>query len=715
MVFLSAFLLFQVELIMAKAILPGFGGSYLVWGACVMFFQAALLIGYYWSHAVTRKLGTARYLRAHVVVLFLPLILFPLELSSITGPEYRLPFVIEVVWLLIKGVGPAFLVLSTTSIIAQKVLAASALAQRENPYVLYGVSNLGSFLGLLTYPFLVEPLFDLGVQLAVWQAGYVLLALLHVPAFWFLFKRGADDEKEVEVSGGVSSRNLLRWFMLGAAGTAMFLAVTNLITFDLASIPFFWVMPLSIYLLSFALNFRQRPWCPAWIIDRFFVAVTVGVYLFLMTVQGYQLPAPVVIVAHLLILFMFCMFCQKELHDSRPAKPRDLTAFYLALAVGGFAGSALVGWVIPLVVTSMVEYLAGLLALYIALSLSAREDAEPRYYLLVALLVLPLLALWPVAAGLLGAEKSMLVSAAAGVCLVIVYFFLNDKPRAITLSLVLMVIAVPFLDHFRVDRSLVHKRRNFYGIYRIYDKDGKRYLRHGGTLHGVQYLDPARQKEALLYYHRTAPAGELLASGLFDLKSIGIVGLGSGSLAVYSSPGQSIDFYELDPDNREIAEKYFTYLELSAGNVRYVFGDARLNLSRSKAASYDILIIDAFNSDSIPVHLLTVEAIEEYRQRLNPGGIILFHVSNRHLNLRPVIIANADALGLAPLYKTNASHVHPDAMKSDWMAVTSPDSEAGVKMAEKLGWQVLQSGPIDKRTRPWTDRYSNLLSAMLAN
>jgi len=715
-VFLSAFLLFQVELIMGKAVLPGFGGSYLVWSACVMFFQAALLMGYYWSHAVTRKLGTARYARFHVVLLFLPLIFFPIELSAIAGPNYRLAFVVEIAWLLLQSIGLAFLMLSTTSIIAQNVLAASDLPGRENPYILYGTSNLGSFLALLSYPFIVEPLLDLDTQLVIWQAGYGLLILLHVPALWVLFKKHAREGGEVgadESGEGVTRKEMMRWFLLAAAGTSMFLAVTNLITFDLASVPFFWVLPLSIYLLSFVLNFKQRPWCPAWISERFFLAITVGVYLFLMTVQGYQLPAPVILIGHLLILFVFLMFCQKELHDSRPADTRDLTAFYLVIAAGGFAGSALVSWVIPLVFTSMVEYMAGLLALFIALSLSVRDDAEPRYYLLVALLVLPLLALWPVAAGFLGVEKSILVSAVAGVCLVLVYFFLNGKPRAITLSLVLIIIAVPFLDHFRIDRSLVHKHRNFYGIYRIYDKEGKRYLRHGGTLHGSQYLDPARQKEALLYYHRTAPAGELLASGLLDFKNIAIVGLGTGSLAVYSKPGQKVDFYELDPDNKDIAEKYFTYLENSAGEVSYIFGDARLNLSRAKDKRYDLLIIDAFNSDSIPVHLLTVEAIKEYRERLNPGGIILIHYSNRHLNLEPVIYVNVNVsnLGMAPLFKTNRAQVHPDAMKSEWAAWTS-DREVGEILVRRLGWEVKRPGL--GLPRPWTDRYSNLLYALLS-
>jgi len=716
LVFLAAFLLFQVELIIGKAILPGFGGSYMVWSACVFFFQGALLLGYSYAHAAGRLLSARKYGYAQIALVFLPVLFFPIDLTPIASPEHRLPFVAEIGLLLFTSVGIAFFVLSTVSIVTQKILAATDLPEGANPYFLYGTSNLGSFLALLTYPFLVEPMLDLDTQLDVWEIGYVIMALMLSLAIVMLNRRLRVEQKPAPgapPAPATAKRDLLRWFLFSAAGSAMFLSVTNYITFDVASIPFFWVMPLGIYLLSFVLNFKQKPWAPAWLMDRFHLAITVGLFLFFMTVQGYLVPVPAELAGQLGVLFIVCMYCQKELHDSRPAASSGLTVFYLVLAAGGFAGSALVSWVVPLASNAMIEYVAALLLAFVAISISAGRETEKKRDYIIASAVAPLALFWPALIGLAGSDRSSLVSVAAGIALVLIYFFIADKPRAVSFSLVLILLCSPFLDTFRSDRSLVYTHRNFYGIYHIYDEGGKRWLRHGATLHGAQYLDPARRGEALMYYDRAAPAGELFESGLIRFQSIGIVGLGTGTLSVYARPGQRMDFYELDPDVLDLAQKYFTYLRDSAGKLSFIFGDARQSLDRGQGATFDVLVLDAFSSDAIPVHLLTTQAISDYRKRLTPDGLILFHISNRHLNLLPILYADAQAIGIIPLYKDNINPLHPAPDQSEWVALTADPAKAEL-LVKQLDWTSLRLHPSDIITRPWTDNYSNLLEALLA-
>jgi spermidine synthase len=713
-VFLSSFLLFQIELIIGKAILPGFGGSFMVWSTCVFFFQGMLLLGYFYAHAAGRLLNPVKYAYLEMVIVIAPIILFPISLNAITAPAHRLPFAAEIGFLLVSSVGLSFFALSTISVVLQKALAATDLSESANPYFLYGTSNLGSFIALLSYPFLVEPFLDLDVQLTIWETGYATLAALLGIGLLILGRRAKAAEKPAaRTTRAAANREIIRRFLFAAAGSAMFLSTTNFITFDVASIPFLWVLPLSIYLLTFVLNFKQKPWRPAWLLDRFELAIIVALFLFFMTLQGYIVPIGADIAGQLVILFIFCMYCQKELHESRPEAEAGLTAFYLVLAAGGFAGSALVSWIIPLVSNSMIEYVASILLAFAAISISAPRRTELKRDYAIALAIVPLTLLWPWTIGYFGSDKSNLVSEVAGILFALNYYFLAGKPRAITLSLVLILLCSPYLSYFRPDRNLLFQERNFYGVYRVYDEEGKRWLRHGATLHGAQYLDPARRDEALMYYHQSAPAGELLASGIIKFHDIGIVGLGTGALSVYALPGQRMDFYELDPDMLDIAQKYFTYLHDSPGRLHFIFGDARQSLNHEKVPVYGLLILDAFSSDSIPLHLLTVQAVADYRRRLAPDGIMLFHISNRHMNFLPVLSADARAGGLLALYKSSINPVRPNPEQSEWVALTASPDKAEI-LVQQLGWINLQIHPLVYQTRAWTDNYSNLLAAILA-
>lgn len=716
-VFLAAFLLFQAELMISKAILPAFGGSYLVWSVCVMFFQGVLLLGYLYAHIVARKFGIIRYFRFHLILLSLTLFFLLGDLVGNARPE-RLPFVIEIIYLLVRRIGPLFLALSATSIIIQSRLAASDLPQRANPYVLYGTSNLGAFAALLSYPFIFEPLFDLKIQWDIWRVLYLILVVFHFTLLTNRFGRRAPSAagpREAEIFGPIPKKELARWFLFSSAAAAMFLAVTNVITLDLAPVPLLWVLPLGIYLLSFVLNFKRRPWYPLWLANRFYQAVPLGIVLFLTMARKMNLPFLFILPVHLGILFIFCMVCNGELYRSRPSGRGHLTSFYLVVAAGGLAGSALVSWVIPPLSASLVEYLFGFLLAALALSLGVQDKSACKRwcYLLVPSVIL-LVILWPVVL-CFGSYFDKFVASAAGVLLVIIFFFLRRRPKMMAVALLGTVGVSPFIDFYRTGGSLVHQHRNFYGIYRVSDRQGKRILMHGSTLHGAQYLGLARQEEALAYYHETAPGGELMSSPSFNFQTTGIIGLGAGSLSVYTGYGGSVDFYELDPDNGEIAERYFKYLRNCAGNLRLIFGDGRLSLSRVEDNYYDLLVVDAFNSDSIPVHLLTVEALSEYRRCLQKDGIILFHISNRCLNLKPVLAAGARELSLEALSKTNCQRIsdHPDAEASTWVALT-PDRDVARKLVQELKWVDLKTDPRTGKIRPWTDRYSNLLAALLA-
>ena len=711
-VFLASFLLFQIELIVAKAVLPGFGGSYQVWSSCVMFFQGVLLLGYIYVYMFNKKFNLKRHFLIHIIIISIPLLLFPIQLSVLSSPNYNLPMVIDIIWLLTRTIGLAFFVLASTSIIIQNYLAASSLPQYANPYILYATSNLGSFCALLSYPFLVVPMFDLHVQIRLWQAGFILLYGMYLIVYFAKDRMILPETSQPAVTAeSPSNASRLYWLLLSAAASAMFLAVTNTITFDLAAIPLLWIMPLGIYLLSFILTFKRKPWYPNWLRDRFPMATIIGIFLFMMMSQSYKLPIVFLLMLHMVILFIVSVTCHGELNKNKPKNVNNLSEFYIILAMGGFLGSVLVSWIIPIVSKTLIEYIIAFLLASVALSFKAERRKFTQKIILRYTALLLLVLAWPLILSVFSGSPGKIIAVIFGILFSLILYGLCEKPKELSVALVLLAIASQFVDIIKVNQSLVHRHRNFYGIYRIYDKNGKRFLHHGTTLHGSQYLEPSRQNEALTYYHVTTPAGELLSKWHSNFDNIGIVGLGAGSLATYATPDQKIDFFELDPYNKIVAEKYFTYLKKCLGKLRLIFGDARISLAKIQNNYYSVLAVDAFNSDSIPVHLITVEAITEYIRLLKTDGIVIFHISNKYLNLRPVMYANASYLNLRILYNTNLQKRHPDAQFCEWLAITADDNTAD-KLITDLKWIDLNDIKNLRKVRPWTDQYTNLLSTI---
>jgi tetratricopeptide (TPR) repeat protein len=702
-VFIAAFLLFQIELIISKLLLPKFGGSYTVWGAAIVFFQATLLLGYLYSHFVIQKFGIERYRRFHIGLILLTLLFFPGRPLPAIAPVEHLPMVLNIFWQLSRTIGVSFFLLSTTSIIFQSWLASSELPEKKDPYSLYGVSNLGSFAALLTYPFLFEMSFDLGVQLGIWRFFYIILVLLHIVALRSVkvVSPVAEEARPVE-SAPIKTK--LRWFALGGAGVIMFLSITNIITYEIAPIPLLWIVPLSIYLLSFVLNFKRKSWCPAWIRDKFHLVIAFGVMLYFMT-EIAALEFMIKVMCYIFVLFATCMFCQNELYARKPQDSRNLTEFYLVIALGGFCGGVLVSWIMPLVTASMAEYLIGLLLITGAMALGEEKWRIDNYSIKLIAYLLILVIVWPFIFSGYNIFGILILWAVFA----FVYSKLKARPVAMAVSvLVLLGLSLTsFLPSIWGNYTYLYRHRNYYGFYKVYEAKEKRSLTNGSILHGAQYLSKDRQSEPLTYYSYSTPVGAVLKSPFFDFKRIGIVGLGTGTLAAYGAPDRTIDFFELDPEVYGIAKKYFTYLDDSKSKITYVIGDARLSLAAVPAEYYDILIVDAFSGDSIPIHLLTVEAITEYQKRITRKGIVLFHVSNRYLDLAPVLFANANTVLAYACMDRNRS-LFDDTAASEWVAMTWSPATYDIMMSQ-MKWKKSPGGA-NKVSRPWTDTYSNILS-----
>lgn len=660
--FLGSFLAFCLELAAAKLLLPRFGGSAFVWTGAMMFFQAGLLLAYLYARWARRHPG------AHAVALLLPFFFLPLSLpasSSSAGPLAGL------MWALLLCVGAPFFVLSTTIVVAQSWYERAERPESAGGYFLYAASNAGAFCALFAYPLLLEPLLPLPAQGRLWLGLYALYAALCLS----VAPRGAA-QAEAPAGRAPTARERALWLLLSAAPCAALLAVTNLLGMDFAAVPLLWTAPLAVYLLTFVLNFKREPWYPETLNRALLPWAALCLVPAALVVWLGRDSTGAQIVARLLdlgkfgyllfALFALGMIFHKSLVAARPASERAMAGYYGWIATGGLLGSALVGLAVPW--------------------LGRRAGATALDWAGVAVLVVA-------AVGLRDREK------------------LARRPRTAVGLAALTLACAGAVGAAGRRADTLESVRNFYGVNTVREHDGVRWLFHGNTDHGAQFVDPARAGEPLLYYGRATPLGEAWAELGGAWSSAGIVGLGAGSIAAYGRPGLSLDFYELDPDVVALTRRWFTYLERSASPVRVVIGDGRLSLERADGAAYDALILDAFSSGAVPVHLLTTDAVESYLKRLKPGGVILFHVSNRYLDLRPVLAATARELGLHGASKRQefVRRVEESRAESTWVAI-SRDEAAMRRLVEKRGWYAFDSTM--PRATAWTDRHASLLAAL---
>jgi len=663
--FLSSFLLFIVQPMFGRMILPMFGGSSSVWLTALVFFQLMLLAGYFYVHATTVWLGVRKQAALHMVVLALPFALLPVRvLTGGLGADPRYPLA-SVSWTLLLSIGLPFFALAASAPLLQRWFAATGPVERD-PYFLYAASNLGSLGGLLAYPILIEPFLGLHVQSRLWTISYAGLFLLVVALatmLWRSAKAGLESrvtQAETPVyADSVSAASpawsvRLRWLALAALASSLLVSVTFVITTDFP-FPLFWVAPLAIYLASFALVFARRPVLPHHTMSALLpFAVVVPLVMF----AGHVRPSLDFLVFPLFALFVVAMVCHGELVASRPAAVH-LTDFYLWISAGGAIGGLFSAVVAPLVFKTGFEYPLGLVlsclvaAKELKVKIRGRQRAQMRSetktvskrtsrrrtvaeVIGIAVLVVALefaAARVPLPVG--SVRFILLVFAVPAI------LALRLRRERVRLALVLGTMVLAAHVYTDSNYELVASERSFYGLYRILDRGEFRMLYHGSTNHGSQSQQPQRKCVPLTYYFPTGPLGRVFESlkGADAKSDIAVIGLGTGSTAGYARPEQRWTFYEIDPEVERIARnpRYFTFLRDCAPQARVLVGDARISLARQPDGLHDVIIFDAFNSDAVPAHLLTREAFELYLRKLSPRGMLAFHISNRYFDLQPVL------------------------------------------------------------------------------
>lgn len=749
----SSSLLFLVQPMFARMVLPLLGGSPAVWNTCMVFFQAALLAGYLYAHLSTRWLGARKQAATHLVLVIIPLLLLPFAIDDSWVPPAERNPVLWLLLLLVTTLGLPFFVVSASAPLLQRWFSRTSHRDAGDPYFLYAASNLGSMAALLAYPLLLEPLLGVEDQSRFWMVGYVALVLLLVGCAVFLWRSrrpappgsGVATEPVDEIENGESRwRQRARWLLLAAAPSSLMLGVTTFITTDLAVAPLLWVIPLAIYLASFIIVFSRRPWLRhAWMVRVWPIAAIV--LLIVLLTRATQ-PVVLIVACHLLVFFLACMICHGELARRRPPVAR-LTEFYLLMSLGGVLGGAFNALLAPLVFTGIVEYPL-MLVIVCLLAPSVAGGAKQAASMLngvVGLRWLDLLA--PIGVGamaliLLAVVNRMDVPAgplrsAIVVALPALACYLISQQSIRFALCVAVVLLTSSLDTAHRGDVLAAER-SFFGVHRVTRAEvmanellGERRtyhrLYHGTTLHGAQHVDsdtgaPAQPRRPLLYYHREGPVGSFWRDLGPGVERAGVIGLGAGMLAAYLDDGQHLTYFEIDPIVQELAEdaRHFSFLSQArqrGATVDIVLGDARQTLGAHDGPPFDLFVLDAFSSDAIPVHLLTREAMGLYLSRLAPEGALLLNISNRYFDLKPLVAAIADDLDLACFIYDDTA-VTEDMVKrlgregSIWALLARDDSHLDPLPVGRLGSGWHEHDPAD-RVEVWTDDYANLLSVFM--
>ena len=714
--FLSSFLMFAVEPMVARQMLPVLGGVPMVWNGCVVFFQAMLLAGYGGAHLISRGVVAPVRLLVYAGLALVPLMFVRLGVDAASAAQATQA---PLSWLLVAlftTVGPPFLVLAVSASVLQATFASTRHASARDPYFLYAASNAGSLAALVAYPTLVEPLLGLSRQARVWTIGYggfVLLLLACAVAARFALRDGegsvAVPEAPAVPDESISWARRARWCALAAVPSSLMLGVTTELTTDVAPVPLLWVAPLGLYLVTFILAFGPGRERATGLAERFLPALLLGLSVTMMLRT--QLPLLLALVIHLLPLLAAAMLCHGRLAQERPSA-RHLTEFYFWLAFGGMAGGLFNTLAAPVLFSRIVEYPLALAAIAFLRTPEPSRRARQAIdaWLPVAAVVLVAMVLF----GPWRWTHSPMFVAAMGSC---ACFALMRRDQTLTVALVAsaFLLASPWVE--LADETELHAERTFFGSYRItFDSDsGARSLAHGTTLHGRQGVQAERRREPLTYYHRTGPFGRLMdaAPQLGEPGEFAAIGLGVGTLAAYARPQQQWTFFEIDPAIERMARdaRYFTFLNDCGSQCRVMLGDARLSLAARTGAQYKLIALDAFSSDAIPMHLLTQEAMDLYLSRLAPHGVLVVHISNRHLRLDGLVGRLAAAHGLAALAMRDLQKAEAwpmDKTPSHWVVLARRPEDFGA-LARDPQWTPPPAGPGEPL---WTDDFSNILDVL---
>lgn len=670
-IFVSAFLLFQVQPIMGKYILPWYGGSPGVWTTCMLVFQVLLFGGYAYAHILNRCLALRSQIALHCGLLLLATWTLPITPSSSWKPIGDESPTWMIMLLLACKVGAPYFLLSSTGPLLQSWLGQSKII--EQPYRLYSLSNVGSMLALLSFPFFIEPAFSSSQQSTIWSIAFVVFAIACGMSGFALF-RSCKTTPTAFISKSTTERlatswsTVGAWFALSMLPSVMLLATTNQVCLDAGVIPFLWVIPLAIYLLSFILTFDSDRWYSRR--PSIMLAAISFLILFSLKLLEYQTSLAIELLLYFGGLFFSCMVCHGELVRLKP-HPSMLTSFYMTLSAGGAFGGVFVGLVAPTLFNGYFEWQLGLFAcVLVFLEIYLQSNS-----------------IWK-----------------------------NRVPAwsKLTMAIALPVIAVLWLSVWTsISNNQLVAKRNFYGVLSVAEslekKSGEptRDLVHGRIVHGSQFQRSGTTQLATTYYTEASGVGLALQNHRADRhRHIGVVGLGAGTLATYGKRGDRIRFYEINENVMELANDYFTFLKDTPASVKVVLGDARLTLERENSQSFDVLVLDAFSGDAIPVHLLTREAMEIYRRHLNENGVLAIHISNLYFDLKSIVSGLAHNASFEATIISDDEASCPGALKSCWVLMSTKK--------EILSNAVGAAKPVIPTGKPvlWTDDKSNLFEAL---
>lgn len=655
-IFLGAFLLFLIEPLFAKLILPWFGGSAAVWATCLVFFQSALLLGYFYADVTARRISPKQQSLLHLGLLLASLLWLPIAPQSFWRSHLNIDPAWRILALLTFSIGLPFILLSATGPLIQTWYARRA--HGRSPYRLFALSNIASLLGLLAFPFLIEPRLSSRSQATLWSAAYLLFVVCCARSAWLsrtqvANAKAAETLPEDEAPPKFSIK--LLWLGLSACGSMMLLAATNHLTENVAPVPLLWVIPLALYLLSFSIVFAKHRFYPRWLLARF-LAVALGaagyaIYDSSLT-HAIQISVPLFCCS----LFVVCLFCHGELARTKPSVTY-LTSFYLTIALGGALGAGCVGLLAPHILSGVYELPFVLLLAAILAAIMHWQDG------------------WSARIFWFGATGAM--------CAVLV---LNVKTAR---------------------KDTVASMRNFYAALRI-EESGTilrhRSLIHGTIQHGAQFLSWPENRNPTTYYGRKSGIGIALEYCCNGPKRVGVIGLGTGTLAAYGKPGDSFRFYEINPQVIRVAQDWFSYLKQSPAKSEIIPGDARLSLESESPQNFDVLAVDAFSGDAIPVHLLTKEAFALYFRHLKPDGILAVHTSNTYLDLAPVVKLLADDARYTARLISSEEEAPALISSADWVLVTR--NQRFLELSETSAGS--ESISVPDHLRLWTDDYNNL-------
>jgi len=724
-IFVSALLLFSVQPLFTKMVLPRLGGSPAVWSVAMVFFQSLLLGGYAYAHLLMKLSNRAVPVVVHLALLVIALLTLPLAIRGGWGEPPNSGYAFWLLGLFAVSIGLPFFALAANNPLLQAWFVRTGHPNGPDPYFLYASSNIGSFLALLSYPVLLEPMFTLRAQNLIWTGGYGLLIVLIAGCgalLLFAPANAAIRNMQVDDAAAPAPSWLLRarWIFLAAVPSGLLIAVTAHISTDVAAAPLLWVLPLSLYLLTWVLVFQSRPLLPhKWMLLAQPLAIA-GVVVLL--AFGGEQNLLLTLGGHQLCFFIIAMACHGELARTRPAA-KYLTGFYVALSFGGMVGGLFAGLIAPFTFSWVAEY--PILLALAALCRPSGAERLPRwsawYWPFLAVIAVALIApsYWSGEVFNWLDSRRVWMIGGLGVFSALLVFALNADRWKVFAT---VAVALVLLRAYPSDDGRVDTVRSFFGVHKIVVTPNGQYhvLMHGTTIHGAQKFKNdngtpvAGRPEPISYYHRDGGIGQAITA-IRERKGaplkVAVIGLGSGTLTCASAPGEDWKFFEIDQSMVDTARdpKYFTYIQSCEPDLKPVIGDARLTFAREPDGLYDLIIVDAYSSDAIPIHLATKQAMAIYKAKLAPHGAVVMHVSNRHLELASVVVGIADANDMTSWVYSEDSGRDNEYIFATSVVISARDEADVGRLATSSVWTAT---PANENQRIWTDDYSNVLGAV---